>query len=392
MVAAPVLVDLDRDSVAMGDDMSSHARRLSFPGGTRLADLLEATHPEIENRGWSWVAVVDGTVSAVWSVDHGVRLLVRNRRLRAAASPIPVVFRYFLQLDPQWLHGRLAADAAANRDALSVESAPPRAGGAGEAALRSGCRRARAARCDDRPALRRALSVLRRGRAMGRRAFRLHDGRLPCGDPRTDRVAASPRLRRALARDGCGGRVDGGSTAFLRCRHPRRRRFRSRRRWRPGPQAPRDGRSPARTVTSLSSPAKTPWTGTASRSGARSTRSWSHSRSEGSSELSCIECLSVGVMFVPQRGTVGGSLTWLFPSKLRAGAHVRASRFAADMQKITCRLSGSAAPRCSTSPRLCLSPLSVTSPACQQTSPHAGGSSPRPPTRNTPQSGSELRC
>ncbi|MEA1262656.1 hypothetical protein MicroSTF_06420 [Microbacterium sp. STF-2] len=124
MVAAPVLVDLDRDSVAMGDDMSSHARRLSFPDGTRLADLLEATHPEIENRGWSWVAVVDGTESAVWSVDHGVRLLVRNRRLRGSASPIPVVFRYFLQLDPQWLHGRLAAGAAANRDALSVEYAP----------------------------------------------------------------------------------------------------------------------------------------------------------------------------------------------------------------------------------------------------------------------------
>lgn len=124
MVDAPVLVDLDRDSVAMGDDMSSHAYRRSFPDGTRLADLLEATHPEIENRGWSWVAVVDGTVSAVWSVDHGVRLLVRNRRLRAAASPIPVVFRYFLQIDPRWLHERLATGAAANLDALSAEYAP----------------------------------------------------------------------------------------------------------------------------------------------------------------------------------------------------------------------------------------------------------------------------
>lgn len=32
--------------------------------------------------------------------------------------------------------------------------------------------------------------------------------------------------------------------------------------------------------------------------------------------------------------------TWLFPSKLRAGAHVHASRFAADLQKITCRIVG----------------------------------------------------
>ena len=32
--------------------------------------------------------------------------------------------------------------------------------------------------------------------------------------------------------------------------------------------------------------------------------------------------------------------TWLFPSKLRAGAHVHPSRFAADLQKLTCRVVG----------------------------------------------------
>ncbi|WP_283284265.1 hypothetical protein [Microbacterium sp. IEGM 1404] len=32
--------------------------------------------------------------------------------------------------------------------------------------------------------------------------------------------------------------------------------------------------------------------------------------------------------------------TWLFPSKLRAGAHVHASRFAADLQNLTCRVVG----------------------------------------------------
>lgn len=124
MVSAPLLVDVDRDSVAMGDDMSSHAHRRSFHDGIRLADLLEATHPEIHSRGWSWVAVVDGTVSAVWSIDHGVRLLVRDRRVRAGAAPIRVVFRYFLQIDPQWLHRRLAAGAAADREVLSAEYAP----------------------------------------------------------------------------------------------------------------------------------------------------------------------------------------------------------------------------------------------------------------------------
>ncbi|WP_334152129.1 hypothetical protein [Microbacterium sp.] len=124
MVSAPLLVDVDRDSVAMGDDMASHAHRRSFHDGIRLADLLEATHPEIHSRGWSWVAVVDGIVSAVWSIDHGVRLLVRNRRVRVGATPIRVVFRYFLQIDPQWLHERLAAGGAADRDALSAAYAP----------------------------------------------------------------------------------------------------------------------------------------------------------------------------------------------------------------------------------------------------------------------------
>ncbi len=108
----------------MGDDMSSHAYRRSFRNRTPLAEVLEATHPEIRSRGWSWVAVVDGIVSAVWSTDHGVRLLVENRRLQARRSPLPVVFRYFLQIDPQWLHERLAAGAAADREALSAEYAP----------------------------------------------------------------------------------------------------------------------------------------------------------------------------------------------------------------------------------------------------------------------------
>lgn len=124
MVDASLLVDVDRDSVAMGDDVSSHAHRQSFPDGTLLADVLDATHPEIRSPGWSWIAVVDGTVSAVWSVDHGVRLLVEDRRLRAGDAPVRVFYRYFLQIDPQWLHERLATGAAADRRALSAEYAP----------------------------------------------------------------------------------------------------------------------------------------------------------------------------------------------------------------------------------------------------------------------------
>ncbi len=123
-----IVVDVDRDSVAMGDDMESHKHQLTFPNGTRLAEILDSSHPEIRARGWYWVAVVDGAVSAVWSVDHGVRLLARNRRVRVTDSPLSVVFRYFLQIDPAWLHDRLAEGAPANRRTLEEEYRPLAAG------------------------------------------------------------------------------------------------------------------------------------------------------------------------------------------------------------------------------------------------------------------------
>ncbi len=119
-----IAVEVDRDSVAMGDDVQSHRHGIEVPEATRLADLLDAAHPEIEAPGWSWVAVVDGTVSAVWSVDHGVRLLVRNRRLHAGRAPLAIFFRYFVQIDPAWLHERLAAGAPAHRPALEEEFRP----------------------------------------------------------------------------------------------------------------------------------------------------------------------------------------------------------------------------------------------------------------------------
>lgn len=113
---------VDRDSVAMGDDMRSHAGVLMVRRGTRLSAALEASSPEIKSKGWSWVAVVDGEVAAVWSVDHGVQLLVADRKLRR--GPVDIHFRYFVQIDPAWLFDRLAAGAPAHRDALEAEYAP----------------------------------------------------------------------------------------------------------------------------------------------------------------------------------------------------------------------------------------------------------------------------
>lgn len=66
---------VDRDSVAMGDDVESHARTTTLPRGTLLSVAIEQRSPEIKAPGWSWVAVVDREVAAVWSVDHGANCL-----------------------------------------------------------------------------------------------------------------------------------------------------------------------------------------------------------------------------------------------------------------------------------------------------------------------------
>jgi hypothetical protein len=114
-----VVVDVNRDSVAMGDDLESHARQLTVGSGTRLSALLDRASPEIRQLGWSWVAIADDRVVAVWSVDLGVRMLVPNRRVSSTRGPHHIHFRYFLQIDPAWLHSRLAE--GANPDLRSLE-------------------------------------------------------------------------------------------------------------------------------------------------------------------------------------------------------------------------------------------------------------------------------
>lgn len=96
----PTSIELyvDRDSVAMGDDVRSHTAKLTVPRDILLSSALQTALPEIRAEGWSWVVVADGEVSAVWSVDHGIRLLVSDREV--TDGPVDVYFRYFVQIDP----------------------------------------------------------------------------------------------------------------------------------------------------------------------------------------------------------------------------------------------------------------------------------------------------
>lgn len=117
-------VDVDRDSVAMGDDMRSHAHQVTALAGMRLSRLVKMSTPEIRERGWSWVVVADDRTIAVWSVDHGVQMLVPDSRLTGGGAPARLYFRYFVQIDPAWLHRRLGEGAAPNRQTLELEYQP----------------------------------------------------------------------------------------------------------------------------------------------------------------------------------------------------------------------------------------------------------------------------
>ncbi|MCG7630761.1 MULTISPECIES: hypothetical protein [Gordonia] len=123
-MTASLVIGVDRDSVSMGDDVSPHGYSLAVQPGTALSVVLESAAPEIRARGWSWVADVDGRVAAVWSVDHGVQMLVEDAPVSASDGPRRIHYRYFLQIDPAWLHRRLADGTAANRPALEREYRP----------------------------------------------------------------------------------------------------------------------------------------------------------------------------------------------------------------------------------------------------------------------------
>ncbi|MFJ3956871.1 hypothetical protein [Arthrobacter sp. NPDC090010] len=119
-----ITVTIDRDSVHMGDDMRSHAREIRVEEGTSLSALLGEAAPEIQLAGWAWAAIVHGEPIAVWSLDHGVQLLVEDKYVTAARGPHGIHFRYVPGIEPGWLHRRLTEGSPADWDALERDYRP----------------------------------------------------------------------------------------------------------------------------------------------------------------------------------------------------------------------------------------------------------------------------
>lgn len=109
---------VDRDSVAMGDDVESHAYEMVLPCGTSISEAVDLASPSVGAPGWSWIAVLGGTPVAVWSMDGGARLLVADAPFGPPRGEIDLFFRYFVQIDPEWLYWELRNGAAPDRRAL----------------------------------------------------------------------------------------------------------------------------------------------------------------------------------------------------------------------------------------------------------------------------------
>lgn len=134
-----VRIIVDRDSVAMGDDVESHRREFDFAATTTLGDLLIAIRPDASIAGGraTWLVVVGDPVG-VYAQEWGATKFfgspdVRVDKCAPAPSTQPgelteaalsIRFRYLAQVDPQIVFNRYRGGgslSATERSQLSAQ-------------------------------------------------------------------------------------------------------------------------------------------------------------------------------------------------------------------------------------------------------------------------------
>jgi len=111
-----MMVRVDRDSVAMGDDIHPHDETIELPDGTPLADvvadLLERRFlASIAGGRATWILVADRPLAVVAQQWDEPRFLVDGSRpIRSfGAGDVSLRFRYWKQHDPDAVFAELAA-------------------------------------------------------------------------------------------------------------------------------------------------------------------------------------------------------------------------------------------------------------------------------------------
>ncbi|ABS04302.1 hypothetical protein [Kineococcus radiotolerans] len=123
---------VDRDSVAMGDDVEGHQRIVEVPDDATVEELLRTVTPDVSvNGGSTWICCWNDVPFAVHASAWGEGRVwdQRYRTLADLPTDIPagegadvrtprLVFRYWLQMDPDWLLAQLHGGHPLDRQAL----------------------------------------------------------------------------------------------------------------------------------------------------------------------------------------------------------------------------------------------------------------------------------
>lgn len=111
-----MIIEVDRQSVAMGDDMWSHAERIEVPDEATLAEVVDQLVARpflafIAGGRATWILEVDGKAVAVvaqqW--DEPRYLIDGSRTIRSFGEGASLMFKYWKQNDPDEVFEELAA-------------------------------------------------------------------------------------------------------------------------------------------------------------------------------------------------------------------------------------------------------------------------------------------
>jgi hypothetical protein len=113
-----MMINVDRGSVAMGDDVLPHARTIDLPPGTSLADVVahlveQRFLASIAGGRATWILVADRPLAVVAQQWDEPRWLVDPSRpigsFAVEGRGVSLMFRYWKQHDPDHVFDELAA-------------------------------------------------------------------------------------------------------------------------------------------------------------------------------------------------------------------------------------------------------------------------------------------
>jgi hypothetical protein len=113
-----MMITVDRSSVAMGDDVLPHAQTIDVPAETSLADIVtdllgQRFLASIAGGKATWILVADRPLAVVAQQWDEPRFLVDSSRpigsFGVEGSGVSLMFRYWMQRDPDYVFGELLA-------------------------------------------------------------------------------------------------------------------------------------------------------------------------------------------------------------------------------------------------------------------------------------------